>query len=298
MLLRLIAGLSVALFTLPSSAAAGGDETDESEAALKKEFVGVWVGTMEQVGFDPFPVQIELSEFKYGKWCGVIKHDAPIDAEGQLLGCVFEGGYMILSASITRGRDRCQDGLSEIKLIDHNTMERSWYDPATGKVAAKGTLKRKGYQKTTSENEKYRSEDGKFELGFPKGSKVETTTQKSDGADMHIFEAVDARKQYMVLYTDFPEEVVMSVEAKTIFDGGIEGSINKNGGEITSSKDYTIGEHNFSARDAIISWDKQRLHLRMILAETRFYLFSVGGPEDSLSDDEATEFLDSFEITE
>ena len=46
---------------------------------------------------------------------------------------------------------------------------------------------------------------------------------------------------------------VMSVEAKAIFDGGVAGSINKNGGEITSSKDYTIEKDNFSARDAIIS---------------------------------------------
>lgn len=141
-LLMSIAGVSAGLFLLPMSAASSKDETAEFEAALKKEFVGVWVGTMEQEGFDPFPVRIELSEFKYGKWCGSIQHPAPVDAAGKLLGCEFEGGYMILSPSIGRGRDRCQDGLSELKLIDHNTMERFWRDPNTGEIAARGRLRR------------------------------------------------------------------------------------------------------------------------------------------------------------
>ncbi len=109
---------------------------------IEKKFMGNWEGMMKQPGNNPFPVKIHLKEFSYGKWSGILQHDDPLNAEGNLLGIKVEGKTMTLAASIYRGRERCLDGLTVLTLIDNNTMERIWIDPMTGKAGAKGRLKR------------------------------------------------------------------------------------------------------------------------------------------------------------
>jgi hypothetical protein len=108
------------------------------------KFTGTWEGTMEQPGFDPFPVTVELKEFERGKWCGVLRHSriGNGSAEGRLLGISFDGTKMVFAATIFSGRENCLDGLSELTLSDDNTMKRVWIDPNSGKPGAKGVLKR------------------------------------------------------------------------------------------------------------------------------------------------------------
>jgi len=111
-------------------------------AESAKKFLGTWKGMMESPVSDPFPVTVQLEEFQYGKWCGVLEHAAPLDADGKLLGIKVEGNTMTLAQTVFRGRERCLDGLNVLTLIDDNTMERVWVDPDTGKPRDKGKLKR------------------------------------------------------------------------------------------------------------------------------------------------------------
>lgn len=108
-----------------------------------KSFQGVWVGTMTSPVVDPFPVEIEIGEFAVGKWCAVLKHAPPIDAEGKMLGIKLEGKAMTVAQTIFKGRERCYDGMNVLTLIDENTIKREWIDPETGKVRDTGTLKRR-----------------------------------------------------------------------------------------------------------------------------------------------------------
>ena len=137
-----LVGLSVPA-GVRSQDAPGQGKKAEQDAAQK--FIGTWEGTMksEVPGFEKFPVTIVIKELTYGKWCGDLHHDDPLDADGKLLGIKVEGKTMHLAQTIFRGRDRCLDGVNILTLVDDNTMERVWVDPETGKARDKGSLKRK-----------------------------------------------------------------------------------------------------------------------------------------------------------
>jgi hypothetical protein len=116
-----------------------GEKKADADAA--KKFVGKWKGTMKSP-WSEFPVEIEIREFTFGKWCGDLKHDTPLDADGKLLGIKVEGKTMTLAQTVFRGRGRCLDGINVLTLTDEDTLERAWVDTGTGKVRDKGTLKR------------------------------------------------------------------------------------------------------------------------------------------------------------
>src|SRR5207244_12318273 len=111
-------------------------------AEAAKKFLGTWKGTMQSPVSGPFPVTIQLKEFAPGKWCGVLQHAAPLDADGKLLGIKVEGKSMTVAQTVFRGRERCLDGLNVLTLLDDDTLERVWIDPETGKARDKGRLKR------------------------------------------------------------------------------------------------------------------------------------------------------------
>ena len=75
-------------------------------AETAKKFLGTWKGMMESPVSDPFPVTVHLEEFQYGKWCGVLEHAAPLDADGKLPGINVEGNTMILAQTVFRGAER------------------------------------------------------------------------------------------------------------------------------------------------------------------------------------------------
>jgi hypothetical protein len=114
----------------------------ERPAGAAKKFLGTWKGTMQSPVSAPFPVTIQLKEFAPSKWCGVLHHAAPLDANGKLLGIKVEGKTMTVAQTIFRGRERCLDGLNVLTLLDDDTLERVWIDPETGKARDKGRLKR------------------------------------------------------------------------------------------------------------------------------------------------------------
>ncbi len=115
---------------------------ENSSSAPLSDFVGTWVGTMHSATGQSFPVMIRLNEITTGDWCGTIHHPPPLDADGRLLCMKLEGGTLTVSQTITRGRERCLDGVNVLTLVDHDTMERVWIDPATGVGRDKGLLKR------------------------------------------------------------------------------------------------------------------------------------------------------------
>jgi hypothetical protein len=138
-----VGGVSLPVVVQGQARVDAGKATEQDAA---RKFIGSWEGTMtsDVPGFEKFPVAIVIDEFTYGKWCGELYHDDPLDADGKLLGIKIEGKTMTLAQTIFRGRDRCLDGLNVLTLIDDSTMERTWVDPDTGKPRDKGVLKRKG----------------------------------------------------------------------------------------------------------------------------------------------------------
>ncbi len=107
-----------------------------------RDFVGTWIGTMRSPGGYTFPVTIRLNDLAPGERCGVLHHPPPLDADGNLKCVKMEDRSLTVYQTVTRGRQRCLDGLSVLTLIDNDTMERVWIDPATGVGRDKGLLKR------------------------------------------------------------------------------------------------------------------------------------------------------------
>ena len=130
---------AIPTITVCQDASSGQKKIDPETA---KKFLGKWKGSMDSPTLKKFPVEIEITELEFGKWCGDLKHDAPLDASGKLLGIKFEGKTVIFAQTIFEGRERCLDGLNILTLTDDNTIERVWVDPSTGKTRDKGTLKR------------------------------------------------------------------------------------------------------------------------------------------------------------
>jgi hypothetical protein len=141
-----VAPVFVILVLLAASAVTVGQDNPKAEKkadnTAARKFVGKWKGTMQSPVARDFPVEIEIGEFVVGKWCGDLKHAAPLDADGKLLGILVEGKVMVLAQTVFRGRERCLDGLNVLTLVDDDTLERAWVDPDTGKARDKGTLKR------------------------------------------------------------------------------------------------------------------------------------------------------------
>jgi hypothetical protein len=140
-----VAPVLVILVLLATSAVTVGQDSPKAEKKADdaaRKFVGKWKGTMMSPVARDFPVEIEIGEFVVGKWCGDLKHAAPLDADGKLLGIKVEGKVMILAQTVFRGRERCLDGLNVLTLVDDDTLDRVWVDPDTGKGRDMGRLKR------------------------------------------------------------------------------------------------------------------------------------------------------------
>jgi hypothetical protein len=147
-----------------------------------------------------------------------------------------------------------------------------------------------------ADDEKYKSKDGKFEIQFPAGTKVEKDTKKTGGIDMNFAIGKDGEKAFIAMYMDLPA-AAKDVPAKTILDGAEKGSVSQSGGKVDSSKDIEFGKNKYPGREFVADKDGNKTKTRVIIVETRVYVIAVGGPKDFATTKDGTKFLDSFEIT-
>jgi hypothetical protein len=149
-----------------------------------------------------------------------------------------------------------------------------------------------------ADDEKYKSEDGKYTIQFPKGAKVKTETKKT-AAGLEMFMATaDAGdgKACVVLYMDVP--ALKMVPPKVLFDGAEKGAPKKNGDKVEGSKDFEFGKDKLPGREFIVvSENGRKLKTQMIVSGTRAYTIMVGDPKDFATSKEATKVFESFEIT-
>src|SRR4051812_47483289 len=99
-----------------------------------------------------------------------------------------------------------------------------------------------------ADDEKYKSKEGKFEVQFPAGSKVEKDTKKSGLLDMNFAIVKDGEKAFITMYMDLPA-AAKDVPAKAILDGAEKGSTKENGGKLESSKDIEFGKNKYPGRE-------------------------------------------------
>jgi hypothetical protein len=144
--------------------------------------------------------------------------------------------------------------------------------------------------------EKYVSKEGRFEVRFPPGAKVNSSQEKRDGFMLHTFSCEVGNNVYAVVYGDGPD-TLRNTPAKTLFDGGTKSSLGEKG-KLISSKELWVGLKKAPAREIVIEKVGVKVRTRMILVGTRLYVLSVGSDQDFATSEAATKFLDSFAYLE
>lgn len=144
-------------------------------------------------------------------------------------------------------------------------------------------------------DEKYTSKEGKFAVLFPAGE-VKTDT-KTAGVSKMEFAALEVKGNgFMVMYMELPEGA-QNLAPKALLDVGQKGGVDKSGGKLVASKDFTFGKDKLPGREFQIEKDGNKANSRIILTKTRLYVVTVAGMKDFATSKEAIAFLDSFEIT-
>ena len=145
-------------------------------------------------------------------------------------------------------------------------------------------------------NKKFQPKDGSYSIAFPAGADVKTQEQDpGTGVKLNIA-MVDAKdRAYGVMHLVLPDSA-KGVAARTLLDAGQNGALQKSGGKLLKSEDITFGKDKHPGRDLLVEKDGSKLRAKVIVAPPRVFIVLVGGPKDYATSEEASKFLDSFEI--
>ena len=146
------------------------------------------------------------------------------------------------------------------------------------------------------EEKKYTSKLGRFAVAFPAGSDVKHTKQMANGLTMSMTVAETQGKSHSVMYMIVPV-TAKDVPAKTLIDGAEKGMVDKTGGKLLKSKDFTFGTRKYPSRESVVEKEGSKVRTWIIVAGLRVYVVLVAGPSDYATGKDSQAFLDSFEIT-
>ena len=148
---------------------------------------------------------------------------------------------------------------------------------------------------------------GKFSLSFP-GKPTET--EKIAHADIgelkmeittfDVGKMNDANKIYMLMYSDYPAQIINSSMRKgkidTFFKNAIEGAINNVKGKMLSVE--KISYKGYPGRHLKVSFsnDMGIMDIRMFLVKNRNYFLEVGYQKDKENNPSIDKFFKSFKL--
>lgn len=143
---------------------------------------------------------------------------------------------------------------------------------------------------------KFQPKDGSYSIAFPAGAEVKTQQQDPEtGVKLNIA-MVDAKdRAYAVMHLVLPD-TAKGIPARTLLDAGQNGALQNSGGKLLKSDEITFGKDKHPGRDLLVEKDGSKLRAKVIVAPPRVFIVLVGGPKDYATSEEASKFLDSFEI--
>jgi hypothetical protein len=145
---------------------------------------------------------------------------------------------------------------------------------------------------------KYTHEDGKFKVAFPKGKKVEKTTQDVPGdLKNYMFMVTDGEKVYIVTYMDLGDKGVKAVGAKKLLELTEGGVVTGSKGKLVKSSEIKFGNDKLPGRDVLIDLNGNLMHYGIVIDGQRMYMFGVAGSEEFATSKDGEAFFKSFEIT-
>jgi hypothetical protein len=148
-----------------------------------------------------------------------------------------------------------------------------------------------------ADDEKYTSKEGKYSIKFPAGAEVKTETTKSDLGNVESGTADIKGTRFTVTYKEWPD-TVKKIPAKMLFDSLEKVGTDQGVWKVLSSKDFEFGKDKLPGRSVLVEKKEGTFaNFRLVLSGTRMYAFTVNGSKDSVTSEQATKFLDSFELT-
>lgn len=146
----------------------------------------------------------------------------------------------------------------------------------------------------------YKSRDGRYAVKFPGTPKVTEQTANTDLGELTVTVATYANSDggvFMVSHSDFPEAATKAANRATLLDGIRDGVKGRDGKQVGDNKAIEFGPDKLPGREFTIDKGKQRIRFRVILRDSRVYQIAAIGTAKFADGKDATEFIESFELT-
>ena len=119
---------------------------------------------------------------------------------------------------------------------------------------------------------------------------------------MYIASVEDQSGAYLVMYVDYPADLIRSDQANAILDGAMQGGADNVNGKLTRQQNFHL--NTIPGREAEIDVPAQgaqpatHIKSRYFLAHNRLYQVMVVVRQNQTLPDAAQKFLDSFKLAE
>lgn len=151
----------------------------------------------------------------------------------------------------------------------------------------------------TGQDDKKYEKEGKFTAKFPTAPALKT--QAAGGLTLNLVMAEEKDKGkggFLVIYSDLPAEKLKAPTSKQVLDTCQEALEKDFKAKVLKSGDTTIGAKKHPAREITAERDEWQIRGSIALAGTRLYQVYVYGSKEFVGGPEATDFLNSFNITD
>jgi hypothetical protein len=151
--------------------------------------------------------------------------------------------------------------------------------------------------------QEYRSQSGRYSILMP--DKPKEQTQSVDSAvgalEMHVASFEDRSGAYLVVYVDYPADLIRSGQANDVLDGAAQGGVANVNGKLARQQDFPLGtvpgrEIEFDA-PAQSAQPATHVKARYFLVENRLYQVMVVAQQNQGLPTDAQKFLDSFNLS-
>jgi len=142
------------------------------------------------------------------------------------------------------------------------------------------------------------SETGRFSAALPEDpiEDVQTLPTSAGDLEVHFFTLEKENAIYMVVYSDYPAEVVAQSSPTVMLDGARDGAVSNVQGTLLNEEEITINDYPGRALKVRASDGQATVHSRVYLVDNRLYQVMVVIPGSADLPTEAEDFLDSFKV--
>jgi hypothetical protein len=149
--------------------------------------------------------------------------------------------------------------------------------------------------------QEFKSQEGGFSIMTPYALKETTQTVDTQigKIEVHFFSADQSGESFVVVYSDYPSEVVKASDPEKMLDGSRDGAIGNVKGELVSETHISLNE--YPGRDLTIRAQDENgqdlfMRGRIFLVENRLYQIMVIVTKGNESNSEINDFLQSFKL--